>query len=165
MKTILCSILLGLAFVPPLSLAAADNSAELRKQRLEAQKERNDRVRERNTENTQAGQAFRQFSSDLKTDYRQQVQDLDTEYRLQQVDLKADHKARVTSAETEYQTKLSTVFTNPAGEMNDELLEKMRADAKMHSDKMFELKKQSAEELHQARIANEESKNAYRSKW
>lgn len=160
MKTILCSILLGLAFVPTVALAASADDAELRKQRLEAQKERNDRVRERNTENNQAGQAFRRFSSDLKAEYRQQVQDLDTEYRLQQVDLKADHQARVTSAETQYQTKLSALFTNPAGEMNDELVQRMRADAKMHSDKMFELKKQSAEELHQARIANEERKNA-----
>lgn len=160
MKTILYPFLFALAFLSPASLVAADDSKELRKQRQDAQRERQQQVNERNREVNDANRAFRDYARDLKTDYRERTRDLDTEFRLQQVDLKADHDARVAGAEAEYQKKLSTVFMNPGAGITDQTVEQMQADAKVYSDALFELKKQSAEELHQAMLANEESKNA-----
>ena len=160
MKTLLNALLLVLAFVFPASLAAADDSKELRKQRQDAQRERQQQVLERNREVNEATKAFREYTRDLKTQYREQTRDLDTEFKLREVELKADHDARVAGAEAEYQKKLMGLFMNPGAQFTDETLEQMRSEAKAFSDALFALKKQSAEELHEAFIANEESKNA-----
>jgi len=160
MKTMLYSFLLAFAFVSPAGLAAADDSKELRKQRHEAQSARQQQVQQRNREINQASRAFRDYTRDLKREYRGQAKDLDTGFRLREVELKGDHDARVAGAEAEYQNKLASLFMKPGVEFSDATVQQMRAEAKAFSDALFELKKQSAEQLHQALIANEKSKNA-----
>jgi len=160
MKTILYPFLFAFALVSPPGFAAADDSAELRKQRQEAQKARQQQVSERNKANNEATRAFREYTRELKTRYRDQTRDLDTGFKLREVELKAEHDARVASAEADYQKKLMGVFMNPGGQFTEETIEQMRSEAKAFSDALFELKKQSAEELHAAFLENEQSKNA-----
>jgi hypothetical protein len=158
MRTILCPFLLALAFLAPVSLASAEDSPELRKQRQDAQRERQQQVLARNKEVNEANRAFREYTHDLKMDYREQERDLDTEFKLREVDLKANHAARVAGAEADYQKKLMGLFMNPGAEITDQAVEQMQAEAKAFADALFELKRQSAEELHEALIANEQSK-------
>ena len=160
MKTTLYPLLLAFAFLSSAGLAMADSDAELRKQRQDAQRERQQRVLERNKEVNEALKTFRDYTRDLKSEYREQAKELDTAFKLREVELEADHDARVADAEAEYQKKLSALFTKPAVEFSDETIKQMQAEAKAFSDALFDLKKQSAEELHEALIANEEKKNA-----
>jgi hypothetical protein len=160
MQTTLFPFLLVFSLVFLSSLAAAEESKELREQRRDAQKERQQQVRERNKETNEATKAFRAYTRDLKADYRERAKDLDTEFELREVELKAEHDARVAGAEAAYQKKLSALFMNPGVEFTEETLGQMQSEAKAFSDALFELKKQSAKELHEARIANEQEKNA-----
>ena len=159
MRTIFGPFLLALAFVAPAGFAGADDSPELRKQRQDAQRERQQQVLARNKEVNEANRAFRAYTHDLKMEYREQERDLDTQFKLREVDLKADHDARVAGAEADYQKKLMSLFMNPGGEITDQAVQQMRAEAKAFSDALFDLKRQSAEELHKAFIANEQSKH------
>ncbi len=159
MRTIFCPVLLALAFLAPPGFASAEDSPELRKQRQDAQRERQQQVLERNKEVNEANRAFREYTHDLKMEYREQERDLDTEFKLREVDLKADHAARVAAAEAEYQKKLMSLFMNPGAEITDQAVEQMQAEAKAFADALFELKRQAAEELHEAFIANEQSKH------
>lgn len=160
MTRILYPLLFALAFLPSLCAATADDSKELRKQRQDAQRARQQQVQERNSEVNEATNAFREYTRDLKADYRERVKDLDTGFELQSVELEAEHKARVAGAEADYQKKLSGLFMNPGGEFTDETMRQMQAEAKAFADALFTLKKQSAEDMHAARITNEKSKNA-----
>jgi len=160
METILYPFLLALVILSPASGALADDSKELRKERQDAQRARQHQVSERNKAVNEATRAFREYTRDLKTEYREQTKDLDNEFKLREVDLKADHDARVASAEAEYQKKLTALFMNPGGQFTEQRLEQMHSEARAFSDALFDLKKQSAEELHAARMANEESKSA-----
>lgn len=162
MKTMLYPFLLAVAFLPPVGLAAADDSAELGKQRQEAQKARQQQVSERNKANSEATRTFRNYIRKLTTQYREQTKELDTKFELREVDLKAEHDARVASAEADYQKKLMALFMNPGGQFTEETLEQMRSEAKAFSDALFALKKQSAEELHTVFVENEERRNALR---
>lgn len=159
MRTTLCPFLLALAFLAPAGFASADDSPELRKQRQDAQRERQQQVLARNKEVNEANRAFRAYTHDLKMQYREQERDLDTEFKLREVDLKADHDARAAGAEADYQKKLMSLFMNPGGEITDQAVQQMQAEAKAFSDALFDLKRQSAEELHEAFIANEQSKH------
>lgn len=160
MKTIIYPLLLAVACLAPASLVTADESQELRKQRQDAQKERQQQVLARNKAVNEATRAFREYTHDLRMQYREQERDLDTEFELREVELKADHDARVAGAEAEYQKKLMGLFMNPGAEITDQAVQQMQAEAKDYSDALFDLKRQSAEELHEAFIANEQSKNA-----
>ena len=159
MTRILTLFLLAFAvFFHPGPVAAAD-SKEVYKQRQDAQRERQKQKNERNRNINDATRAFRSYTQGLKMDYREQVRSLDTEFQLRRVELNAEHNARVASAETDYQKKLSSLFMNPEGELTDEHIQKMQADQKAYADVLFKLKKQSADELHAERIANQEKKN------
>jgi len=160
MTRVLSLLLLVFAFLSPPGPAAADDGKELRKQRQDAQKERQQQKNERANEINDATRAFKEFTRDLKTDYREQLKDLDTEFELRSVDLKADHNARVAGAEAEYHKKLPGLFVTPGVEFTDQTVQQLQAEAKTFADALFELKKQSAEELHGEFIANEERKNA-----
>jgi hypothetical protein len=153
---------LGIALVIafPFNPAAAAESKELRKQRQAAQKERQTRKNERSKEISEATRTFREYVRELKSDYRGQVKDLDTEFELRQVELKAEHDTRVAGAEAEYQQKLSALFMKPGTEFNEQTIEQLQAEGRAFADELFTLRKQSAGELHQERITNEESKSA-----
>jgi len=142
------------------SLVAAGDSKELRELRRDAQKERQQQVRERNKEVNGATRAFRAYTRDLKADYRERAKKLDTEFELREVERKAEHDARVASAEAEYQKKLSALFMKSGVKFTEETLRQMQSEAKAFSNALFELKKQSAKEMHAVRIANEQEKNA-----
>lgn len=160
MIRLLSPILLALAFSSHPNAALADDSKELRKQRQEAQRERQQQAIERSKTINEASKAFREYTRDLKTDYREQLRSLDTEFELRRVELKSDHKARVAGAEADHQKKLSGLFTRQEAAVTDQAIKQLQLEAKAFADELFRLKKQSAEELHSARVANEETKNA-----
>jgi hypothetical protein len=159
MTRILYLPLLTVALVLLGSAAVAADSKELKKQRQAAQKERQLEKNERTKTINEANRAFRDFTRDLKTDYRERVKDLDTEFELRRIDLKADHDARVAGAQAEFQKKMSSLFMGPGVEYDEQAMEKLQAEGRAFADEMFALKKQSAEELQGALIANEENKN------
>ncbi len=159
MTRILYFPLLALALASPLNLTAAEDSKELRKQRQAAQKERQAQKKERSQEISEATRAWREFTRELNTDNQEQVRDLDTEFELRRVELKADHGARVAGAEADYQKKLSNLFMRPGVEFDEQTVEKLQAQGRAFADELFALRKQSAEELHRERIANEQRKN------
>lgn len=162
MATTHFATVLGVALATVLAFnpALADESKELRKQRQAAQKERQVQKNERSKEISEATRAFREVTRELKTDYREQTKDLDTEFELRRVELKAEHDARVAGAEAEYQQKMSGLFMKPGVEMNEQAIGQLQAEGRAFADELFALRKQSAQELHQERIANEERKNA-----
>jgi hypothetical protein len=153
-------LLLAFMVLSPPGPATADDSKELRKQRHDAQQERQKQKNARAAEIIEATRAIKEYARDLKTDYREQVKDLDTEFELRRVELKADHDARVAGAEAENQKKLMGLFMNPGVEFTDQTVQQLQAEAKSFADALFTLKRQSAEELQGELIANEERKNA-----
>ena len=118
MTRILSLFLLVFTFLSQPGPATADDSKELRKQRQDAQRLRQQQVTERTKEINGSIRAFRDYSRDLKTDYREQVKDLDTEFELRRVELKADHEVRVAGAEAEYQKKFAESFYESGGRVH-----------------------------------------------
>lgn len=153
----LSAVLLSFAFSPVLLCAADD--AELRKQRLEAQKERQERKNERNAEINYATQQFRQFVQELKNETREQAREIDTEFQLKRVELNADHQARMAELDAEYQTALTTAYARPAEEAGDEMAKLLAEKMTERMAKQYELEKLAAEEMHREKIAVEERKN------
>lgn len=137
----------------------AADSKEVQEQRRAAQKERQTKKNERSKELNDATRVFREFARDLNMDFRKRVKALDTELELRRVELKAEHDARVAGAEAEYQQKLSGLFMQPGAELDEQAIERLRAEGKAFSDEMFALRRQSAEALHTARIESEMEKN------
>ena len=160
MTRVLSLLMLAFMVLSPPGPATADDSKELRKQRHDAQQERQKQKNARAAEINEASRAIKEYARDLKTDYREQVKDLDTEFELRRVELKADHDARVAGAEAENQKKLMGLFMNPGVEFTDQTVQQLQAEAKSFADALFTLKRQSAEELQGELIANEERKNA-----
>lgn len=160
MTRILYLPLLAFAFASLANPATAAESKELREQRQVAQKERQAQKNERNSEINEATRAFREFARELKVDYQEQAKELDTDFELRRVELKADHDVRIAGAESEYQKKLSGLFMRSGAEFDEQAMERMQAEGKAFADQQFALKRQSAEEFHRERIANEERKNA-----
>jgi hypothetical protein len=158
-RRILYLPLLTIALVLLGGAAVAADSKELKKQRQAAQKERQQEKNERSQAINEANRAFREFTRDLKVEYRERVKDLDTEFKLQRIDLKSDHDARVAGAQAEYQKKMSSLFMRPDVEYNEQTMEKLQAEGRAFADEMFALKKQSAEELQDALMTNEENKD------
>jgi len=147
-----------LLFEPGYAVAADDR--ELYKQRLEAQRERQQQVNERNREINAARSDFRSFSQELKQDYREQTKSLNTELELSKVDIRADHEARIADAEAEYQSRIMGVYMNPEAADKPETSEQLSADTKAHADEVFALKKQYAEALHAQIMAIEKKEDA-----
>ncbi len=160
MTRILYPWLLAVAILYPPGAFTADDSKELRKQRLDAQRQRQQQVNDRAKAINESTRVFREYSNDLKSEYREQLKDLDTAFELRRVELKADHSARIAGAEAEYQKKLPNLFMNPEAEFTEETVKSLQAEAQAYADELFQLKRQSAEELHAARLANEEEKHA-----
>lgn len=149
--------ILTLFFV--LSPAMAGESKDLRKQQQAAQKERQAQKKERSKELSEATKEFKEYAREIKMEYLGQVKDLDTEFDLRRIELQAEHDAKVAGEEAEYQMKLSDLFMIPQGKFNEKTIEQLQVEGKAYSDELFNLKKQSAEKLHQELILNEERKN------
>jgi hypothetical protein len=141
-------------------LVVAAEDRELYQQRLEAQRERQQQVNARNQQINAARSDLRSFAQELKLDYREQAKSVQTELELRKVDIKADHDARVADAEAEYQSKIMGVYMNPEAANSPRTAEQLSADTKAHTDLLFTLKKQYAEDLHAETIAIEKKKDA-----
>lgn len=154
-------LVIALSVFAPYGAAIAADSKEVKAQRRDAQKQRQQQKNERNKKNNLALREFRQFAQTLKKEYQQKARDLDTEFRLSKVDLNAEHQSKVAAAEAELQQSMMQMMLNPQQEREQQkqVLEKLRADLKTHSDKVYELKKQAAQVLHQAMIENEQQKH------
>lgn len=148
-----------LAFAVPLVVLKAADDAELRQQRMAAQKERQDRKNERSTEINNATRQFREFVRDLKAETREEARDLDTEFQLRRVELNADHQTRMAEVNAEYQTALSSAYAGATGDSGENTAQYIQEKLTERMTRQFELEKQSAEELHQAKIGIEERKH------
>ena len=150
---------LTLAFLSVFNPALADDGKELRKQRQAAYGERQAQKKERSAQLKDNIKAFREFTGELKREYKEQANDLETTFQLLEVELKAEHDAKVAEAEAEFQKKLTGLFMQPGVTSDPEALDKLQADGKAYADELFALKKQAAEKLHRERIVHEERKN------
>ena len=133
---------------------------ELRKQRAAAQQEQRVQIKARSELIRDAKRSFKEFAREINNENRERIAELETEFNLTQVDLRAAHEARVALAEADHQKKLMDLFMDPSGgKFDEQKLQQMEADFKRYSDDLFALKKQSAEEVHQATIKHIVNKN------
>lgn len=160
MKGTLYTSLMALVFVLVCNPSFAVDDKELRKQRQVAQKERVELKKQRNAEVSEARKAFRQFSKALKRDYRARLKELDTEFELKRVELESEHDSRVAEAEAAFQQKLANLFLNPGNGFDEQTLARLQDQSKAFSDELFALRKQAAQEKHQATIAIRQRKDA-----
>lgn len=137
---------------------AADEKA-LRAERYEAQKQRQQQKNERQNKIRESFANFRNFARELNLEYKEKSRSLEMEYRLQRVELKAQRDMKIADAEANMQQQLSQLFINPQTRDNREAIDKLRADMKIHADKVFEIKKQAAEIEHREFIDNENRKH------
>ena len=159
MLNILFLLSLSLTLTVPTVDVFAKDDKELRKQRNAAQKERQTTKNERNKEINEANRAFREFTRDLKREYQDLVKDLDMEFDLAKVDLQGEKQAKIATAEAEFQKKWSALFLRPEGDSTQENIQGLEKEAKAHSDKLFQIKKEAAEIFHKAKMANLQKKH------
>jgi hypothetical protein len=137
----------------------AIDSKELRKQQQVAQKERQARKNERTKGINESRKVLKEYSHELKMEYQEQTKELDTEFDFRRVELRAIHEAKIAEAEAENQKKMSALFMTPGLQFDENTVEQLQAEGKIFADEVFAIRKQSAEVLHQEKIANEERKN------
>jgi hypothetical protein len=66
---------------------------------------------------------------------------------------------KIAEAEAEMQQNISQLYLNPRSADSKEAIEKLKADMQAHQDKVFEIKKQAAQDEHNEYINNEINKN------
>jgi hypothetical protein len=159
-KPIAVSLLI-MTFVFSMSPLMAGTDKELREQQKAAHKARDLQKRERTRLIREAQKEFKQYSRDLDIDYTRQVKALDVQFQLDRVELESNHAVKVADAEAEFQKKLLAHFMSHKNDSSNSeaMLNSLQAEAKVFADELFALKKQSAQELHQARVGNEQNKN------
>jgi len=149
--------LLAFSIAIPVTGFCVDDKA-LRKERNEAQKQRQVLKNERNRAIQAAGREFREFSKELKKEYRERSNDLDTEFRLQQVGLQADRNAEIAIAESDMQQKMTSLFFNLQSADQDTLAQ-VKEDLSSHAQAVFEIRKQSAQLEQDQKMENELAKH------
>jgi len=155
--TYLLNFVMALCILFSTSVNAADK--ELRKQQAAAQKEQRLQIKERSELIRDAKISFKELTREVNNENRERVAELETEFNLTQVDLRSAHEARVAAAEADHQKKLMDLFMDPSGKFDEQKFQQMEADFKKYSDELFALKKQSAEEIHQATVKHTINKN------
>lgn len=156
------ALLVVLALIPAvliLNPAVASDDKALQEQRREAQKQRQTEKNDRNKQIREATKTYREYSRDLKKDYQEQLRDLDTQFRLQQVDLRTERSAQISAAEADMQQKVMQLMTNPESQNTEAAMTKLRDEMKSHADRVFEIKRQAAQQEQTEIIANERSKH------
>ncbi len=141
------------------SSATATNDKELRQQQKAAQKERQVQKQQRAEILNMAKKDFREYTRNLKKEYQDKLAEFKIDFKLKQVDLQAEHAAKVAEAESENQKKILNLFMVPNIKLNQPTLERLQKEATTFSDELFALKKQSAKQIHQERVAFEKRKN------
>lgn len=161
MKYVLPILLLFLSISSSPPLTEAKEDPEIRKQRQEAQKERQELKNARYRQIADATKSFREFAANLKKDYQNRLKDLDLEFELKQVELEAARRAKAADAEVEYQKKLTgMLFISPEKEWTPEALNELQKDARAYSDELFRLKKEAAQIAHNEKMAVQDQKDA-----
>lgn len=158
MRLIITGLLMLMIGIPYSTVFAQDDKA-LRAERYEAQKQRQQQVNERNRQNRDAIAEFRNFTRDLNQENKERIRNLDTEFSMQKVDLKAQRDMKIAEAEAEMQQSISQLYLNPRSADSNEAVEKLKADMKAYQDKVFEIKKQAAQDEHNEYINNEINKH------
>ncbi|MCG8613456.1 MAG: hypothetical protein MI864_23340, partial [Pseudomonadales bacterium] len=148
-------LLLSLIFLlalSPVGHAASDSeeSKALKAQRKEALKERQALQKDQNKRNKGAIADFKSHRSDYKAQAKQLVTDLKTAYELKRVSLNAEHQARIAEAEAEFREQWTAMLLKQRDKK--ETLEVIQEEAKRYAEALFQLRKQSALELHQAEL-------------
>ena len=123
------------------------------------QKERQLEKTERNQAIKDATREFRDFVRDLRIEYRDRITDLEAEFEQRRVELRAEYDAKIAAAEAERQKKVAELLTGPDTRLDEATIEGLRAQAQRFSDELFNLRKEAAEALHQARITKEMRQN------
>jgi len=149
--------LLAFAITIPCTGFSADDKA-LRKERNEAQKQRQVLKSERNKAIQAASREFREFSRELKKEYRERSSDLDTEFRLQQVGLQADRNTEIAIAESDMQQKMTSLLFNLQS-ANQDTLAQVKDDILNHAQAIFEIRKRSAQLEQDQKMENELAKH------
>ena len=123
------------------------------------QKERQLEKTERNQAIKDATRKFRDFVRDLRIEYRDRITDLEAEFEQRRVELRAEYDAKIAEAEAERQKKFAELLTGPDARLDEATIAELRLQAQRFSDELFELRKEAAEALHQARVAKEMRQN------
>lgn len=152
-------IVFTLLLAAPEGNIAADDDKALREQRREAQQERQEAQKARSIQLREARKEIRSFARELEQDYREKTRDLDTQFELKRVDIEAEHESREAEALAEYQKKTAELFRQPDLQYDAQTVRQLWGEWKTYSDKLFDLKKQFAERLHNEKMAHERRKN------
>lgn len=152
-------MLLSMIALAP-ATADAQTDKELRDQRSAAQKERNERKKQRDQEVAHASRELREHARELDTEYREKLRQVDVEFELKRVALQAGHQAKVAAAEAEFQKKLSAAMTAPGAQDMQQRIAKLEAELKAMSSALFELKRDAAGIEHKERMAVQARKHA-----
>jgi hypothetical protein len=144
--------------LPNLSAYAADDT-NLKAERRAAQQQRQLLKKERNKNNQAAVKSFREFTRELKQDYKEQLRQLGTDFKLQSIELKAERNSKIALAEQGMQQTVTQLMMNSQKPDNQEAIEKLKAEIKQHSDTVFAIKKQSTQEFNKEMLNNERKKH------
>jgi hypothetical protein len=149
--------------LPPAMLASADAASaerELRIQRSEAQKERQQQRTLRNQGLADATRAFRTDAASLEAEYKERGRGVDTEFKLEEVRLRAEIDARVAGLEAELQKRFNANLMVGGEQDLAARLQAMEQEMKAHQDRLFEARRDGAATIHAARLRAEERKDA-----
>ncbi len=145
-------LLLPLAWLPA-GTAGAQTDKELRDQRSAAQKERNEKKKQRDREMADALRELREHARQLDTDYRERLRQVDVDFELKRVELEAGHKAKVAAAEAEFMKKLSVAMTASGNEDMQQRIARLETETKAMSSELFRLRQDAAGIEHKERMA------------
>lgn len=150
---------MGVVLLISFSPANAQDSDEIRDQRRSAEKERQLQRSERNEAIKNATRELKDYTRELRSEYRDRINDLETKFELRRVELRAEHDVKVAEAQAENQKKMAELFMRPDITSDEAALRDLQTQARSFSDELFELKNETAATLHRERMANEMRKN------
>lgn len=151
-------LFIGALLLPNFYALAADD-ASVKAERRTAHQQRQQLKKERTKSNQAAVKTFREFSRDLKLDYKEQLRQADTEFKLQSIELRAERDSKIALAEKDMQQTMTQLMLNAKQFDSEEAISQLKADIKQHSDQVFAIKKQAAQIVHEAMVNNEEKKH------
>ena len=119
----------------------------------------NSKKKDRTAQLQEARRAFRDFTRNLKTDYKAKLKELDVAFELKEVELRAERDAQIAAAEAEYQQKLMGLFMRPGAAPQETAIEALQAQGKAYADDLFQVKQAFDEQRYQAQMDLEQQKS------